>query len=195
MLDTNIILIGPMAAGKTTQKDLLAEALGVPAVELDMLRWDYYAEIGYDKEKARQISREEGFDALLKYWKPFEVHAVQRILQDYPSDHVIGFGAGHSVYDDPAQFEQVRTALTPFPYVILLLPSADVTESTHILTERLRAEEPDMTDEDAKETSAANRTFIENPSNARLAKFTVYTKDKTPAETCAEIMAHIQPSI
>ena len=74
MLDTNIILIGPLAAGKTTVGKLLGAALGVPTVELDDLRWGYYAEIGYDPEYAQRLRDEGGMKARAAYWKQFDVY-------------------------------------------------------------------------------------------------------------------------
>ena len=73
MLDTNLILIGPLAAGKSTIGKLLGDALGVPVIELDDLRWRYYAEMGYDSERAEQLRREGGIQARSVYWNPFEV--------------------------------------------------------------------------------------------------------------------------
>jgi hypothetical protein len=189
LLDTNIILIGPLSTGKTTVGKLLGEALNIPTVELDDLRWGYSAEVGYDAEHAEQLRREGGFQARGVYWKPFEVYSVERFLQDYPGGNVLSFGAGHSVYDDPAHFERVRTALAGYPYVILLLPSADVNESVHLLTERFRALVPEIGEDDLKQVVELNRYFVEHPANARLATHTIYTGDQSPAETCSAILS------
>ena len=188
MLDTNIILIGPSGTGKTTLAKLLAEALDIPWLELDDLRKEYYAEIGYDNGKAQQLFQESGLKAMLDYWKPFEIYSVERMLADYPTGHVLAFGAGQSVYDDPAFAERAQKALAPYPYVILLLPSADADESVSILHERIRLGFPDFPAEAAREMDEMNRYFIENPSNARLAKFTFYSKDKSSEETRDEVL-------
>ncbi len=188
MLDTNLILIGPLAAGKSTIGKLLGEALHLPALELDDLRWHYFAEIDYDPDHAEQLRREGGIQARGTYWKPFEVYSVERVLQDYPTGHVLSFGAGNTVYDDPAHFERVREALAPYPYVILLLPSADVEESMEILSARFRALVPDCAEEDFRQVIALNRHFVEHPANTRLATHIVYTADQSPTETCAAIL-------
>jgi adenylate kinase family enzyme len=188
MLDTNIILIGPGGAGKTTLAKLLGESLGAPSFDLDDLRWDYYAEIGYDRELERRIRQEQGFPAVAAYWKPFEIYSVERLFQDYPAGHVIAFGAGQSVYDDPAFAARAQKALAPY-HVVLLLPSADVDESVRLLNARIHLSEPDLPEAFFEMIDGINRYFIEHPDNARLATLTVYTKDKSPEQTQDEILA------
>jgi shikimate kinase len=188
----SIILIGPLATGKTTIGKPLAEALGMTWIELDDLRWGYKAEIGYDNDYANKLRQEGGYSAVGAYWKPFELHVVERVLQDYPTDHIISFGAGNSVYDDPAMLERAKKALAAFPNVILLLPSENAEESIRITGERFRTIVPDMPDADFKEVMAINRSFVEHPSNATLATLTVYTAGKPPAETCAEIVQRLK---
>lgn len=49
-MTSDIILIGPPMAGKSTLAVLLSEALKVPKYSLDELRWSFMKEIGYDEE-------------------------------------------------------------------------------------------------------------------------------------------------
>lgn len=190
MLKTNIILIGPSGTGKTTMARLVGDALKAPFLDLDEIRWNYYKEIGYDHEHAEKLRAEGGMEAMVAYWKPFEIYSVERMFQDYPSGYVLAFGAGQSVYDDPELFARVQKALAPY-IVILLLPSPDVNESLPMLSERIRAGEPDLPDEFFPHIENMNRYFIVNPANATLADYTVYTKGKTPDETRDEILALI----
>lgn len=186
--DPTIILIGPMGVGKSTVGKLLAERLSLPNYPMDDLRWDYYNEIGYDTERAGTIYETEGGKALLRYWKPFEAYAVERLLTEY-SGCVIDFGAGHSVYEDEALFERVANVLRPLPYVILLMPSPDLAESIDTLHQRMRVMLEAEGMKINEEFFQANEHFVTHPSNHRLAKVTIYTKDKTPAQTCEEIIS------
>ena len=128
-MNSTIILIGPLGAGKSTVGHLLAKKLGLPQCSVDDVRWKYYEEIGYDKVLASKIAKSnQGVQEQLRYSKPFEVHAVEKVLSDH-SYSVIDFGASNSVYDDELQFSRVENALAPYPNVILLLPSSDPEES------------------------------------------------------------------
>ena len=179
----DIILIGPIGAGKTTVGERLAAQLNCPQHSVDDLRWGYYQEIGYDEAVAQQKRESGGLWALGQYWKPFEAYAVERLLSEH-HHCVIDFGAGHSVYEDEALFQRVARVLAPYPNVVLLLPSADIDECIQILSERNKEEPADC--------MKVNEQFIRHPSNSRLAKFTVYTKGETPAETCQKILELVE---
>lgn len=190
-MQSTIILIGPMSAGKSTIAQLLAGKLRIPRYEVDEHRLAYYREIGYDDAQAAQIFHsDEGMVGLMRYWKPFEAHTVERVLADQRGA-VIDFGAGHTVYEDEALFERVSRALAPFPNVILLLPSPDLDESVRVVNDRFAAllrEEVGAVD---PELLRVNEHFVRHPSNHRLAKIVIYTNGKTPEETCAEILERI----
>lgn len=97
----NIILIGPICAGESTVAELLSKKTGMPRCSLDDIRYKYYEELNYDHNHALQLQEKYGFWEKYKYWKPFEAHLVVRVLEEY-KDHIIDFGAGHSVYEEEA---------------------------------------------------------------------------------------------
>jgi shikimate kinase len=182
-MKSRIILIGPIGCGKSTISELLSQRLNVPRRSMDELRWHYYDEIGYDRSVASERYAEEGNWGLYRYWKPFEAYAVERILSDY-SGCVIDFGAGNSVYEDEELFERVRGILASHPCVVLLLPSPDPEESIQILHARNR--------HISSEQHGLNEHFVRHHSNYTLAKFIAYTKDRTPEQTCDEILKWAQ---
>lgn len=180
---SDIILIGPIRTGKSTIGKLLAEKLGLPKCSMDELRWGYYKEIHYDEERAQQIKEKEGFLGLYRYWKPFEAYAVERLLSEH-RNCVIDFGGGHSVYEDDKLFHRVKGILQPYRNIVLILPSPDLEESIQILNERnggIVSNEVDF-----------NEHFVKHPSNQALAKFVVYTKDKSLEETGDEILSIVK---
>jgi hypothetical protein len=148
------------------------------------LRFTYYAEVGYDAAEAKRLREAQGFPAVVEYWMRFNAHAVLRVLADHP-ETVIVFGAGHSIYDDEADFRRVAQALAQDCHVVLLLPSPDVEESARILTERQQTLAPVS---DRGIIGGLIRHHLEHPSNYRLATLTIYTQAKTPDAIGDEII-------
>lgn len=181
MLDKTVILIGPMCAGKSTVAKELSKAINIPQVPMDRVRWYYYVKDGYDFVKEQDI---DSFSEKIKYWKPFEVKAVKRIVDEFKGS-VIDFGAGHSFFTDDSQFKEVEDVLRPIKNIFLLLPSENKEESLKICNERLSKRLEREPNENEKE---ANRDFIFHSSNYNLAKHIIYTKDKTVDNTVEEIV-------
>jgi shikimate kinase len=179
-----IVLIGPPGAGKSTLGRVVSQRLGLPQVAVDTIRWDYYEEIGYDYDHAAALSGAHGFEGLYRYWKRFELYAVERILAEH-AECVIDFGAGHSVYEDGALLERARRALAPFRHVVLLLPSPDPDESVRLL--RVRTGMPPV----PPGSMDMIEHLVRHPSNHELATLTVYTRDQTPEETADELLTRV----
>jgi len=186
-MNSTIIFIGPLGAGKTTVGRLLAEKLDVPFCSVDDVRWAYYQDVGYDKTLASQIAASgQGIHGVLRYSKPFEAQMVEKVLADHHG--IIDFGASNSVYDDKALLARVENALAPYPNVILLLPSPNPDESVEILKNRLTRMLTEAGKEFADELFELNEYFVKHPSNHQLAKLVIYSKDKTPEGICDELM-------
>jgi hypothetical protein len=179
---TDIVLIGPMRAGKSTVGRLLAQRLGVPQWSMDDVRFAYYQEVGYDEAVARRVEEEGGWEALYRHWKPFELHALERILADH-AGCVFDLGAGHSVYEDESLFRRARQALAPYANIALLLPSPDPDECVRVIKARLGFVPSGI---------PFNDLFVDHlvrhHSNRDLATMTVFTAGQTPEETCDEIL-------
>lgn len=187
MTNLPIIFIGPLGAGKTTVGHLLAERLELPFCSVDTVREAYYQEVGYDETLASQIAAsEEGLQGVIRYSKPFEARMVEKVLADHHG--LIDFGASNSVYEDPDLFSRVENALTPYPNVILLLPSPDPDESVEILKNRLIRMLTEAGKEFTDELFELNEYFVKHPSNRQLAKLVIYTKDITPEKICDVIL-------
>ena len=174
-----IILIGPVGAGKSTIGELLAVGLGLPQGSLDDIRFNYFCEIGYDEEYGRRLRAEQGFSALVAYWKPFEAYAVERVLVDY-RDYVFDFGAGFTVYEDAVLFERVRSALAPFRNVVLLLPDPDVATAQAIM---------ESYDPFVVRDREINLHFLSHPSNRLLARHVIYWRGLSPEQTRDSVLA------
>ena len=172
-----IILIGPIRAGKSTVGKLLADKLNLPLRSLDIIFDSYLDEIDYDRKHAAELKK-IGFYELTQYWKAFEPEGVERIVSE-PEESIVDLGGGHSIYEDESLFARVKNILLPFPNVILIMPSPDLEESIAILNERTNGYVSNGFD--------FHENFVRSHCNYELAKHTVYTKGKTPEETCGEI--------
>jgi len=182
------ILIGPTGVGKSTVGRLLAERMKLPLVSLDEVRFGYYAEMDYDEAHAAEL-RAKDYEGLLRYWEPFNAHAVERAL----AEHAVGvfdFGAIHSVYDDPALFGRVQSALEPEPHVVLLLPSPDPQASVKTLHDRGQIGATFTEDRLAMWWRIIER-FVSSPCNALLAKQTVYTDGLSAEEVAQTVVQRI----
>ncbi len=113
------------------------------------------------------------------YCQPYHAHSVERVLADYPNS-VIDFGAGSSVYPDKALLARVRSVLAPYHNVILILPSPEFNEASQLLRQRFNSIMNEFYD--LHEELTRSGVF------EKLAKQTVYTEDKTPEQTAAEIL-------
>lgn len=187
-MPSEIVLIGPVGAGKTTVAELLARRYGVPSVRLDRLSRRYYAEIGFDAEKAERLRRAGELLELYRYTKPFEVHAVERVLASH-RNCVFDFGAGHAVQDGEL-FERVRRALDPYDHVVLLLPSPDAAESVRVLKERERRRPRPRKFLDHEFDFVAH--WVEHPASREVAKLVVYTRAETPEVVAGEIAQQVR---
>jgi shikimate kinase len=180
---STIILIGPAGVGKTTTAQLLAERLSLPYLALDELRWSYFQEIGFDRERQQQIGATQGIAGVLAYWEPFEVHALERVLADHQAG-VLDVGGGYTIASDPALTDRIRRTLAPYPYVFLLLPTPALDESIRILADRTAGLLPD---------AFPLREHVERHFRTQdLAKHVVYTNNKIPQAICEEILAIVR---
>lgn len=181
--NSQIALIGPTCAGKSTVSALLGVQLNRPVVSLDEIGETYYIKVGFDKETTERIIDEEGFRTFLVKWQPALAYATIQVLQDYP-DHIIDLGAGHTHYEDESQFDKVQSALLHCSEVILLLPSPNLALSVELLRARNIAEREWDWIVDGYDYI---EHWVQDPHNHQLATMTIYTAGQTPEQTCLEI--------
>ena len=185
--DANIIIIGPVGAGKSTQGKLIAKALNKQSVSLDGVAEDYYKANGFGSSQFEKAKNEKGFLTAYRLWWPTLAYAAKQVVKDYPGC-VIDFGAGHSHYEDELLYKGVKEALADCQNVVLLLPTEDLDRSVSLLKAK-SIEKRDMdwvfNDYDFFEH------WVKDDCNHDLATVTVFTDGKTPEQTCEEILKAI----
>jgi shikimate kinase len=183
-MNTDIILIGPQRAGKSTQGRLLADKLGVPQVSMDAMCQDYYRELA-STPGAPDMHGPDGMMA-----SEYKLYALERLLAD-PRECVFDLGAGHSVYRDEASLALAKELLASYPNVVLLLPCPDLDEAARILEERNRGNEW-LHSFRARSGYDPGDHFLRHRSNYELAKLIVYTDGQSPEETRDEILSRLE---
>ena len=169
ILENSIILIGPMGSGKSTIASLLCRKCNMPHISLD--NRNQLADLYEQRHKYANF-------------KEFEFFLTGTVLTNLSEPTIIDFGAGHSVYENASLFLEMKSLLSKFSNVILLIPSADKEESLAILNAR-KGISP------GSKEYYDNKHFVAIPCNYELATFTEYTKNKDQEQISDEIINHI----
>ena len=183
---SDIVLIGPMRAGKTTVAKCLVEKLGVQGASMDVTGRKDYKQAGFSSAKRLILRCVKGQLCAYQYFQQFLLPALERYLPEN-RNCVIDLGAGHTVYWNDPDLERARKLLAPYSNVVLILPSPDLDESATILRERTR-DIAWLNRIRRQNGFDMNERFLRHRSNFDLAKFTVYTENKTPRQTADEIL-------
>jgi shikimate kinase len=180
-----VILVGPLAAGKSTLGALVAERLGHAFVDIDDIAWSYCAEVGWTLDRLLERDDAVGWATAEREWEPARAHAVRRAVEDHP-DAVIALGAGYTSFTDPACAEQVRQALAPVLDVVHLLPSPDPERSVTVLRERAITARGNDWIIEGRDWIAA---WVADPLAGEVAAATVFTDGISPAESADQLVA------
>lgn len=181
------VFIGPSRAGKSTLAPLVAGALGLRVLKVDRIRWAYYERWGLSRAESDRVNAEEGFAAVLRVWKPYEIRLVEAVLVDH-RDCVFDFGAGFAIFDDEGYAERLRLAIRPFRNVVLVLPSSDDEESIRVLWERSPKYDPSV---HKGEFFDFPRHEVTHALPREVATHVVFTNGRVPAECAGELIGRL----
>jgi hypothetical protein len=191
VIRSEAVLIGPICAGKSTVGELVGAALGVAHLDVDHAADRYYAEAGWSVARFDALRRRAGLLAAYRDGEPAMLSVLERVLADYHGC-VFSLGAAHSHFTAPALFDRARRALEPFSCVVLLLPEPDPARSVAVLRERCREFGlPDWRDD---ECDLIER-WVNDRCNHDLATLTVYTRGRTPEQTCGDVLTAVSGEI
>lgn len=188
-----LVLIGPPTAGKTTLALAFAESLGVEYVSLDALRVPIFEELGYDAKKADFLLKNEGFDALFEYWRPFECIVLEVCLKEF-TDCVFDVGAGYVIQNEPDLIARTDQSLAPFSHIVQVGLSSDSKTTALLMKQRLSARDNIFkSKEDYTEIDAALiRIFSSISVYSHYAYHTLYTYKRTVENCLNELKEYYQ---
>lgn len=182
--NNSILLIGPPNVGKSEISSLLSEQTGLPVVSLESTRDKYYKEIGYDKEYANKLKREEGLLSRYKYWKKFESYHVSKFLPLLKEPSIVKFEASQTVYEEEELFKAVKKAMKKFKNIVLLLPDIDLQDCWSKINKSGKV--PIGSD-----LSKLNWHLVSSPCNTNLATLTICICGRSSEEIVDEILSFI----
>jgi shikimate kinase len=131
----DIVLLGPMCAGKTTIAKRLSRAAGIAHLNIDQCKFKYFESIGYCDQDAEYCYKKDGIRGLYNYNKPFELNALRNFLC-INSNCIFDLGAGFVEYEDSEMQKEAFDLLAAFSNVILLLPQSNIQKSCESLKAR-----------------------------------------------------------
>ncbi|MEV5448735.1 hypothetical protein HUT15_06145 [Streptomyces sp. NA03103] len=101
-------------------------------------------------------------------------------------DAVVALDAGHTSYTDHQHLVTVRTALSRCRDVVRLLPSPNRDVSLTVLRRRCTASKGRSWIIDGHDFLAH---WLDDPGTEQVATQTIYTRDETPAQITARLLA------
>ena len=183
--EESIILIGPMGVGKSSAAKEIARILHMHYMDIDNLRWEYFSkQSDYNAQIVDEFFRDSKEMEAFCYMKPFEARFTIDFLEKKHYG-VFDFGAGYSVYEDMALFDEVKKSFQKYKHIIYLRYSDDAVESLEALRNRHEGISDDL-------YLFLNGSFIKSPCNEALATNIIETKNKTVQEVVAFVLANIR---
>lgn len=185
----SIILIGPLATGKSTVAEKLSELTGYRNYPVDRLKWYYRFQNGYDINQSRKILQLQGFGGLINYaHRYFGVEDLENLLSRFKG--IVDLGASDTHCTNPLRCEQLVQLLEEFPNVFLILPYENTQKSIELLRTRLIQRYKGHPFKYAALDSylEQNEEFVTSMTNQLVAKHVIYSNDRAPYMIAQEIL-------
>jgi hypothetical protein len=193
MINNNIILIGPLATGKSTIAAKLSEITGLLNFPIDKLKWYYRFKNGYNLQTSTDILVNKGFEELIVYVEAFfGTNELKSILNEF--EGIIDLGATDSYCDNLQRMRELKSFFHDFPNIFLIMPSKNKKKSKEILDQRLykRYEKDPLKAPVMGSYMKMNEKFINSNYNRQIAKHVIYTADKSIETIAQEILKKSQ---
>jgi shikimate kinase len=171
-----IILIGPMLAGKTTTAHIISKYSKIPVVHVDQIKWFYFEKYGLSKAHSEELLKTNGLQSMIDFYKSYEALVIENILHDH-TNCIFDFGAGFTVYEDLKLNNKINSILNEYKNIFLILPTSNENNNMRILNYRLKnriKNDPFILDH-FKQLYTMNKYFLKHENNRSLANFVIFT--------------------
>ena len=188
IFNKSIVLIGPVAAGKSTISEIIQRQkneLGLVHMPLDKTSEFYLNYYGYDFSKGRNLMKSGSYQEYLNYRQLFNFQYIKSLIDNIDRPYLLEFGGSDTITSTNEDSEELKSMLREFKNVVLLLPSKDKKYSEQILERRVTH----LVDESmGKFLKFVNRQLLQDGFYEEVVTSTVYTESKTPEEVAYEIL-------
>lgn len=185
-----IVLIGPMATGKSTISLLISNKLNISCFPIDDIKWYFVYKNGYNTSTSKQILISEGFQGKMNYfYNYFGIKEIEQIFTDFHGG-VFDFGATHIYHNEYVIFCKIRNILSQFQNIFLILPTNDLSVNIKILNQRI-IERYDKSKKDSqivKSYMDYNKFLLENNIFNLITSKIIYTESKNQEQIVCEIL-------
>lgn len=188
MESDSILLMGPLAAGKSSIGLELSKRLNLKNYPIDRLKWYYRFKNGYDLSRGTELLRSKGFKSLIEYTKQyFGIDEIKEILNNFKG--ILDLGATDTYCITLKEFAQLYLLFKPYKNSFLILPSEDDDKTEFILNQRLlqRYERHPFKEEVLDSYLNMNKEFIKHSVLNVFANHIIYVNDRTIDQVCYEI--------
>lgn len=165
----SIILMGPLAVGKTTLACHLGYKYGLEILTCDELVYEFMKNQGIPRTYFQTVVKEYGIDRAMREYEDVCVKFITKLLQEVEQKEkmvIVDFGGNQTLFRNNNNFEMVNNEMQKFDNTILLIPDYDEEWSINFLIKRTIA--PKYEDQ--------NRAILYSDCNKKLAKHLLYTK-------------------
>lgn len=164
----SIILIGPIAVGKSTLASHLSYKYDLDILTGDDLIYDYLKEQNIRKEYFRDVYSLQGHDSAFRAYEEVCTKFILQLLKKVQTEDkmvIFDFGGNQTLFRRDTNFQLVNDEMQKFDNSILLLPDYDENWSLYFLNRR----------GNTKSYETQNRFILNSDCNRRLAKKIIYT--------------------
>lgn len=179
-MNNSIVLLGPIAVGKTTVAKKLSKKLNMPYVSYDLIKLNFFKEVGFSEDIKQKIVGKLGWKGVYRYYCLFNPYAVSKVLHQF-NNCIIELGGCSTMCEQVNQKQIIKKAIAEVENSFLLMPYPCAKKTIKFLNSRTNW----------KNNENLNQEIVNNLFFNNFSKNIVYTKKYSPDVICQKIINKI----